>query len=78
MLRGQFQNGQLITGQLCQLIGAKCENKFYMPVFTKPEGKIYEFEAPNKKSIGESYDSFVRKRALVKYQSQSEVIILIL
>ena len=27
-----------------------------------------------KTAIGELYDSFVRKRALVKYQSQSEVI----
>ena len=30
------------------------------------EGEVYE--------VGESYKRFVRKRALVKYQSQSEVI----
>ena len=37
--------------------------------------KILEMMSELRESaIGESYESFVRKRALVKYQSQSEVI----
>ena len=49
-----------------------------------PLDDITGLQFPNKMDfevnpfIGESYESFVRKRTLVKYQSQSEVIKLML
>ena len=49
----------------------------YWPVGAFLKGKAIICDADGKGdcySIGESYESFVRKRALVKYQSQSEVI----
>ena len=54
---------------MCQLIGAKCEKDFYVPIFTKPSGQIYEFEAPSKKSLGKNpllQDPYEAKRVYVQ------------
>ena len=54
---------------MCQLIGAKCEKDFYVPIFTKPSGQTYEFEAPSKKSLGKNpllQDPYEAKRVYVQ------------
>ena len=53
-LRGSFRHNQCAHVQLCQLIGSKCENGIYMPIFSQPEGQVYEFEAPSKRSMGKN------------------------
>ena len=53
---------------MCKLIGAKIQNGFYIPVFTKAEGQIYEFEEASKKSIGKNpllQDPWEAKRVYV-------------
>ena len=48
VLRGEFKDGKVIKGQMCSLIGSKCERGIFIPTFTKPEGQVYEFENPTR------------------------------
>ena len=69
VLRGQFKDGKVMKGQICKLIGAKTERGWFMPVFTKPSGQTYEFEAPSKKSLGKNpllQDPWEAERVYVK------------
>ena len=54
VLRGQFKNGLLVKGQICSLIGSKCEKGIFIPTFTKPEGQVYEYEEPSKKVMAKN------------------------
>ena len=53
-LRGEFRNGNLVKTQMCQLIGSKQERGIYIPTFSKPNGQVFEYEAPSRKSIGKN------------------------
>ena len=57
-----------VCKDLCDYIDHQCENV----TKTIKKGKMECYYCNQK--IGESYESFVRKRALVKFQSQSEVL----
>ena len=54
VLRGEFKDGKIIKGQICSLIGSKCEKGIYIPTFTKPHGQVYEFENPGRKTMAKN------------------------
>lgn len=53
-LRGEFKNGLIVKAQLCNLIGSKCERGIYIPVFSKPQGLVYEYEEPSRKVMAKN------------------------
>jgi len=50
-LKGRFEKGVLVRGQICELIGCYEENDVFIPVFSQPSGQTYEFEAPSIRNI---------------------------
>jgi len=54
VLRGEFKDEKVIKGQMCSLIGSKSERGICIPTFTKPEGQVYEFEEPGRKTIAKN------------------------
>ena len=72
----QFLHSQGLRSELVEISACDIHNlsqNFHISCYAFDEPTL-KSSNPEFQSIGESYDSFFRKRALMKYQSQSQVI----